>query len=61
MIEKITKRDGRVVDFDISKITNAIFKAAQALGGNDLEMAQSLAEQVVAYIENDLKIQNPTR
>ncbi len=60
MIEKITKRDGRVVDFDISKITNAIFKAAQALGGNDLEMAQSLAEQVIAYIENDLKIQNPT-
>lgn len=61
MIEKITKRDGRVVDFDISKITNAIFKAAQALGGNDFEMAQTLAGQVMDYIENDLKIQKPHR
>ena len=32
-IQKIIKRDGRTVDFDIEKITNAIFKAAQVLGG----------------------------
>ena len=34
-IERIVKRDGRVVDFDIDKITDAIFKAAQVLGGKD--------------------------
>ena len=28
-IMKIVKRDGRTVDFDVDKITEAIFKAAQ--------------------------------
>ena len=60
MIQTIIKRDGREAPFEIEKITNAIFKAAQALGGNDFEMAQTLAGQVMDYIENDLKIQNPT-
>ena len=31
MINTIVKRDGRCVLFDIDKITDAIFKAAQAL------------------------------
>ena len=39
-INTIVKRDGRCVLFDIDKIANAIFKAAQALGGSDYEMAQ---------------------
>ncbi len=51
MIQTIVKRDGRCVLFDIEKIANAIFKAAQALGGNDYETARELAEQVVAEME----------
>lgn len=44
---KIRKRDGRVVDFDIEKITNAIFKAAKAVGGENRELAEALAKKVV--------------
>ncbi|MEM1485161.1 anaerobic ribonucleoside triphosphate reductase [Oscillospiraceae bacterium PP1C4] len=51
MIRTIVKRDGRCVLFDMDKIADAIFKAAQALGGNDYEMARALATEVVAYIE----------
>mgnify|MGYP002454280734 FL=1 len=35
MITKIIKRDGREANFDTEKITQAIYKAAQAIGGND--------------------------
>lgn len=60
MISTIVKRDGRCVLFDIDKIAQAIFKAAQVLGGKDYDMACSLAQQVVDYLENDLKITNPS-
>lgn len=46
MIIKIRKRDGREVPFNIEKISNAIFKAAQAAGGQDYNTALSLAEKV---------------
>ena len=49
-IRKIVKRDGRTVDFDVSKIADAIFRAAQVLGGRDREMADYLAEQVELYL-----------
>lgn len=51
MITSIVKRDGRMVPFELDKITQAIYKAAQALGGNDRDTAQTLANQVVAYLE----------
>jgi len=51
VIAQIQKRDGRVVDFDAEKITAAIFKAAQAVGGRDRRTAEKLAEQVVAELE----------
>lgn len=60
MIKAITKRDGRQVSFDIDKITNAIYKAAQQLGGNDRATAEELSAKVVFYIENELKLQTPT-
>lgn len=47
MISKIIKRDGREVDFDKSKITDAIFKAAQTNGGTDRDIAESIADKVV--------------
>lgn len=34
MFTKIIKRDGREVAFDETKITDAIFAAAQAVGGS---------------------------
>lgn len=46
----IRKRDGRIVDFDITKITEAIFKAAKAVGGADHELAVELANVVVRYL-----------
>ena len=49
-IRKIVKRDGRTVDFDVSKIADAIFRAAQVLGGRDREMADYLAKQVELYL-----------
>ena len=50
-ITKIKKRDGRIVDFDQTKITNAIFRAAMACGGNDKDKAQVLSDEVVGEIE----------
>lgn len=46
MLEKIRKRDGTIVLFQPEKITWAIFKAANAVGGNDWEKAESLCTQV---------------
>lgn len=51
MITTIIKRDGRKVDFDISKIADAIFKAAQALGGSNRDTADALAAQVIERLE----------
>lgn len=49
-IEKITKRDGRIVDFNIEKIASAIFKAAQVLGGSNMDQARELAARVEANL-----------
>ena len=49
-IERIIKRDGRVVEFDVEKITDAIFNAAKVLGGSDREMSSYLARQVELYL-----------
>lgn len=46
MIKEIQKRDGRIVPFDISKIADAIFKSAEAVGGSDHNQAMELALQV---------------
>ncbi len=48
--QNIQKRDGSIVPFDMEKIVTAIFKAAQAVGGKDLETARQLAQKVVAYL-----------
>ena len=47
MIIKIKKRDGRTVTFNIEKIANAIYKAAQSVGGSDQEEALILSGKVV--------------
>lgn len=60
MLSTIVKRDGRIVAFQIDKIADAIFKAAQASGGKDYGTAQELAQQVVAYLENELHKEQPS-
>ncbi|WP_024856661.1 anaerobic ribonucleoside triphosphate reductase [Ruminococcus albus] len=47
MIVKIKKRDGRTVTFNIEKIAQAIYKAAQSVGGSDYETALELSGRVV--------------
>ncbi len=55
MIEKIRKRDGRIVKFDKTRIANAIFKAARAVGGRDYKRACELADKVVKLLESWIK------
>ena len=59
MIRTIVKRDGRIADFNIDKIANAVFMAAKANGGSDYEEAMSIALSVVDYIENNEHIETP--
>jgi uridine kinase len=47
----VTKRDGRVVPFTQDRITNAIYRAAVAVGGRDKKTAQLLSDQVVAMVD----------
>ncbi|MDE7389353.1 MAG: anaerobic ribonucleoside triphosphate reductase [Lachnospiraceae bacterium] len=54
MISAIVKRDGRTVPFNQSKIVEAIFKAATAIGGKDEDEAKNLSDQVVICLEKEL-------
>ncbi|PKM81133.1 MAG: hypothetical protein CVU88_04115, partial [Firmicutes bacterium HGW-Firmicutes-13] len=51
MFKEIRKRDGRVVTFNDQKITEAIFKAAKAVGGKDRSIAQNLTDRVIDYLK----------
>ncbi|MDD5504565.1 MAG: anaerobic ribonucleoside-triphosphate reductase [Candidatus Omnitrophica bacterium] len=55
----ISKRDGRLVAFDKSKIADAIFKAALSVGGEDREMAEELASAVTLYLRKKFTSQIP--
>ena len=46
-MKSIRKRDGRVVPFEKEKIVDAIYKAAQAVGGRDYATAVRLADKVI--------------
>ncbi len=48
---KIRKRDGRIVEFDMSKISNAVFKAFIATKSENGRKAGDIAAQVVEIIE----------
>ena len=50
-LNKIRKRDGSVVQFEEEKITEAIWKAAKAVGGNNRELAEHLGKVVVDDIQ----------
>ena len=59
MIKQIEKRDGRCVFFDLTKIANAIYRAAEASGGHDYQLATQLALEVADYIEKNCPTQTP--
>ena len=60
MISYIIKRDGRRESFDLDKITNAVFRAAQSVGGTDAAMARDVAEKTCALYEQLHGSQEPT-
>jgi uridine kinase len=51
-ITHIVKRTGAVVPFNPERITNAIYRAAVAVGGRDRATAENLAQQVVDILED---------
>jgi len=60
-IQSVVKRDGAVVDFTPQRITNAIYRAAVAVGGRDKHTAKKLTEKVVRVLEEQTsKGENPT-
>ena len=50
-IDQVKKRDGRIVPYDETKIAGAIFKAAQAVGGEDHYLSTELARVVTMFLE----------
>ena len=50
IFQYVKKRDGEIVTFDKSKISNAIYQAAKAVGGEDSELAEKLANEVILYL-----------
>jgi ribonucleoside-diphosphate reductase alpha chain len=59
-VSQITKRDGRIVDFDEVKITNAIRKALEAVEKGDGDAASKLSEDVVKLINERFKDKIPS-
>jgi len=59
-IKQIKKRDGRIVEFDIERITIAAKKALQATGAANKKLAQTISKDVLAELVkqgfNDEKI-----
>lgn len=49
-MKSVRKRDGRLEPFDQERITNAIWKAAKAVGGRDREQAMKISNSVLAEL-----------
>ena len=47
----VRKRDGKLEQFDPERITNAIWKAAKAVGGSDRQQAKKLTDEVLAALK----------
>lgn len=60
MIIHIMKRDGRKVPFNIEKIANAIFRAAQSCGGTDFNTAMEVSVEVCKLYEKENPKKVPT-
>ncbi|MBN2102102.1 MAG: adenosylcobalamin-dependent ribonucleoside-diphosphate reductase [Candidatus Aenigmarchaeota archaeon] len=49
-VKFVKKRNGRIVKFDVNKVANAIFKAAQSVEGQDFALAKTLADKVAVTV-----------
>ena len=58
-ITHVVKRTGAVVPFKQERITNAIYRAAVAVGGRDRSTADGLSMQVVAALEETARPDQP--
>lgn len=60
-IQNVVKRTGAIVPFTPERITNAIYRAAVAVGGRDRATAEKLSQQVVKILEEKTpENHNPT-
>jgi ribonucleoside-triphosphate reductase len=50
-IKQIRKRDGRIVSFTQDRITQAVYKAFQSAGQDDLRIAERVSDRVTAKLE----------
>src|ERR671923_896384 len=60
-IAQIRKRDKGLVDFNNSKISNAIYKALMAAGKADYKLAERLSEKVVQKMDQQFTILDTNR
>jgi len=54
-IEKVQKRDGTLVDFDQTRISDAIFRAITATGQGDGKKSKKLSEKIVKILNRRFK------
>ena len=54
-ITKVQKRDGTIVDFDQTPISDAIFKALTATGQGDGKRVKKLSDKVVQILNRRFK------
>jgi ribonucleoside-diphosphate reductase alpha chain len=60
-IAQIKKRDKGLVDFNNSKISNAIYKALMAAGKADYKLAEKLSEKVVQKMDQQFSVLDTNR
>jgi len=59
-LRKIKKRDGRIVDFDSQRITNAVHKAFLAVELGNGEKAENITSEVVKSLQEKFKEKTPS-
>ncbi len=52
-LTQVVKRNGAVVPFNRERITNAIYRAAVAVGGRDRETAEKLTDQTIKILKRN--------
>ena len=59
MFKKVVKRDGKIVNFNPEKITEAIAKAGLATEEFKADRAKALADKVIKRAEETIKTRTP--
>lgn len=49
----VIKRDGRLEEFDIEKVSDSIMEAAMTVGGENFDLADEIAEEVLDLLESN--------